>query len=144
MVAQSNPAVSGPPATPYPAPAVRHVFKLRLDVDFNFVVTAIQRDRGPIPLPQKSRGPAPGLNSKAIAVGHAVHTVYEACGFEYTLHGALVAAGAQSIGRCRAGVNKLFASHVLVPQDDFSNTMGEDVCPNAKSDLASISREHVP
>src|SRR6185436_13524316 len=34
---------------------------------------------------------------KQIAAGHAVHTVYEACGFGYTLHHALGAAGARSL-----------------------------------------------
>ena len=34
---------------------------------------------------------------KQIAAGHTVHTVYEACGFGYTLHHQLVAVGAHSI-----------------------------------------------
>ena len=32
-----------------------------------------------------------------VASGHEVHTVYEACGFGYPLHEALVAAGAKSL-----------------------------------------------
>jgi transposase len=76
----------------------RHVFKLGLDVDLNHVVTAIQCDRGTIALAQKfSRARLLDWIQKQIAAGHAVHTVYEACGFGYTLHHALVAAGAHSL-----------------------------------------------
>lgn len=93
--AQSNPAVSPPRP---PAPAARHVFKLGLDVDLVNVVTAIQCDRGTIQLAQKfSRARLIDWIGKQIAAGHAVHTVYEACGFGYTLHHALVAAGAHSL-----------------------------------------------
>jgi transposase len=89
--AQSNPAVGAPPAGP-------HVFKLGLDVDLRFVVTAIQCDRGTIALAQKwTRPQLLAWVQKQTAAGHRVHTVYEACGFGYTLHHALVAAGAQSI-----------------------------------------------
>jgi transposase len=89
---QSNPAVAAVPAPPAPA---RHVFKLGLDVDLRFVVTAIQCDRGTIALAQKfSRGRLVAWVQKQVAAGH---TVYEACGFGYTLHHALVAAGAQSL-----------------------------------------------
>jgi transposase len=90
-VAQSNPALDT-------GTSGRHVFKLGLDVDLNFVVTAIQCDRGTIALPQKfTRARLIAWIQKQIAAGHAVHTVYESCGFGYTLHHALVAAGAQSI-----------------------------------------------
>jgi transposase len=62
------------------------------------VVTAIQCDRGTIALAQKFiRARLLDWVQKQTAAGHAVHTVYEACGFGYTLHHALVAAGAQSI-----------------------------------------------
>jgi transposase len=90
--AQSNPALpaaAGPP---------RHVFKLGLDVDLKNIVTAIQCDRGTIALAQKfTRAQLLDWVQKQVAAGHEVHTVYEACGFGYTLHHALVAAGAQSI-----------------------------------------------
>jgi transposase len=92
---QSNPAVAAVPAPPAPA---RHVFKLGLDVDLRFVVTAIQCDRGTIALAQKfTRAQLVAWVQKQTAAGHAVHTVYESCGFGYTLHHALVAAGAQSL-----------------------------------------------
>src|SRR4051794_17052868 len=82
--AQSNPPVLAQP----------HVFKLGLDVDLHNVVTAIQCDRGTIALAQKfSRARLRDWIQKQIAAGHQVHTVYEACGFGYTLHSELVAAG---------------------------------------------------
>lgn len=88
ITAQSNPALG----------AVRHVFKLGLDVDLHHVVTAIQCERGVIGLAQKwTRAQLLVWVQKQVAAGHEVHTVYEACGFGYTLHHALVAAGAQSI-----------------------------------------------
>jgi len=77
---------------------MRHVFKLGLDVDLRNVVTAIQCDHGAMALPQKlSRSQLIAWVQKQTAAGHEVHTVYEACGFGYTLHNDLVAAGAQSI-----------------------------------------------
>ena len=77
---------------------VRHVFRLGLDVDLVNVVTAIQCDRGAIALAQKlSRARLLAWIKKQVAAGHVVHTVYEACGFGYTLHHALVAAGANSL-----------------------------------------------
>lgn len=81
-----------------PALGPRHVFKLGLDVDLNHLVTALQCDRGTIALAQKfTRARLLDWVQKQIAAGHSVHTVYEACGFGYTLHHELVAAGAQSI-----------------------------------------------
>jgi transposase len=77
---------------------VRHSFKLGLDVDMHHIVTAIQCERGAIALPQKfSRAQLIAWVEKQITAGHEVHTVYEACGFGYTLHHALTAAGAHSI-----------------------------------------------
>src|SRR5687767_12776501 len=91
IAAQSNPALDH-------ASTPRHVFKLGLDVDLNHVVTAIQCERGTITLPQKfPRGRLLDWIQKQTAAGHIVHTVYESCGFGYTLHHALVYAGAQSI-----------------------------------------------
>ena len=97
IVAQSNPPVDA--AVPPPAPPeARHVFKLGLDVDLRFVVTALQCDHGVIKPAQKwTRAQLLLWVQKQVAAGHAVHTVYEACGFGYTLQHALVAAGAQSL-----------------------------------------------
>jgi transposase len=82
-----------------PAPAsARHVFKLGLDVDLNYSVTAIQCGHGAIKPAQKlTRPQLLKWVREQVAAGHAVHTVYEACGFGYTLHEALVAAGAKSL-----------------------------------------------
>ena len=78
--------------------AVIHTFKLGLDVDLNNIVTAIQCDHGAIKPAQKySRARLIEWVKQQIAAGHTVHTVYECCGFGYTLHEELVAAGAHSI-----------------------------------------------
>jgi transposase len=77
---------------------VRQVFKLGLDVDLRQIVAAVQCERGAIELAQKfTRGRLIQWIAKQVAAGHEVHTVYEACGFGYTLHAALLAAGAHSI-----------------------------------------------
>jgi transposase len=84
-------------STPADKSAVRHIFKLGLDVDLKNIVAAIQCDHGAIPPAQKfSRARLIAWVKERIAQGHAVHTVYEACGFGYTLHEELSAAGAQS------------------------------------------------
>jgi len=95
-VPQSNPAVAA--SAPPLASGARHVFKLGLDVDLRFVVTATQCDHGVIKPAQKFTRAQLLLWVRAqVAAGHTVHTVYEACGFGYTLHHALVGAGAQSL-----------------------------------------------
>ncbi len=68
-----------------PAPArARHVFKLGLDVDMHFAVTAIQCDHGTIKPAQKlTRPQLLKWVREQVAAGHTVHTVYEACGFGY-------------------------------------------------------------
>jgi transposase len=77
---------------------VRQVFKLGLDVDLRLVVVAMQCNDGAIQLAQKfTRARLIQWIGKQVAAGHEVHTVYEACGFGYTLHQALAAAGAHSI-----------------------------------------------
>jgi transposase len=76
----------------------RHVFKLGLDVDLHFVVTALQCDHGAIKPAQKlTREKLLAWVQQQVQAGHAVHTVYECCGFGYTLHEALTTAGAQSL-----------------------------------------------
>ena len=97
---QSKPAVAASaPPTPTPAPApARPRYVLGLDVDLRFVVTATQCGHGAIKPAQKLTRPQLLEWVRAqVAAGHAVHTVYEACGFGYTLHHALVAAGAHSL-----------------------------------------------
>lgn len=79
-------------------PKHRHLFKLGLDVDITNIVTAVQCDAGLIKPAQKlSRSQLIAWVKEQVAAGHSVHTVYEACGFGYTLHEELTAAGAHSI-----------------------------------------------
>lgn len=81
-----------------PAGAARHRFVVGLDVDLHFVVTAIQCDHGVIKPAQKlTRPQLLKWVREQTAAGHEVHTVYEACGFGYTLHEELTAAGAVSL-----------------------------------------------
>ena len=76
----------------------RQIFKLGLDVDLNNAVTAIQCGAGDIKRGQSfSRARLLGWVRTQVNAGHTVHTVYEACGFGYTLHHELVGAGANSL-----------------------------------------------
>ena len=85
-------------STPADKPAVRHTFTLGLDVDLKFVVTAIQCDAGVIPPARRyTRAQLVAWVQAQVQAGHTVHTVYECCGFGYTLHEHLTAAGAQSL-----------------------------------------------
>jgi len=78
--------------------AVRHVFTLGLDVDLRFVVTALQCDQGVIaPARKYTRAQLVTWVKEKVAAGHTVRTVYECCGFGYTLHEQLTAAGAHSL-----------------------------------------------
>ena len=73
-------------------------FKLGLDVDLRHIVAAIQCERSLLGRAQKfSRAQLLAWVKEKIAQGHAVHTVYECCGFGYSLHEELVAAGARSL-----------------------------------------------
>ena len=77
-------------------PRLRYV--VGVDVDLNFCVTAIQSGPGPIkPAPKWTRAQLLKWVREQVAAGHAVHTVYEACGFGYTLHEELTAAGASNV-----------------------------------------------
>jgi transposase len=78
--------------------AIGGVWKLGLDVDLRWVVVAMQCERGAIGLARKlSRGQLLAWVKNKTAAGYSVFTVYECCGFGYTLHEELVAAGAHSI-----------------------------------------------
>jgi transposase len=75
----------------------RRCFKLGLDVELRNVAVAIQCERGAIGLAQKfSLEQLIRWVKEKVAQGHAVYTVYECCGFGYTLHEQLVEAGATS------------------------------------------------
>jgi len=74
------------------------VWKLGLDVDLRAIVVAIQCGRGTIgPARKFSRQQLVAWVKEKIAAGQAVHTVYECCGFGYTLHEQLTQAGAHSL-----------------------------------------------
>ena len=88
---------TGTDNNPSPAadkPVVRHVFTLGLDVDLRYVVTAIQCDQGVIaPARKYTRAQLVAWVTAQVLAGHTVRTVYECCGFGYTLHEQLTAAG---------------------------------------------------
>lgn len=93
----STTAQTATPLNPASQP-VRHRYVLGLDVDLNYCVTAIQCDRDTIKPAQKlTRAQLIQWVRQRVAAGHEVHTVYEACGFGYTLHEELTAAGAHSL-----------------------------------------------
>ena len=74
------------------------VWKLGLDVDLRHIVAAIECERSWIGPAQKfCRAQLLAWVKEKIAEGHTVHTVYECCGFGYSLHEELVAAGARSV-----------------------------------------------
>jgi transposase len=75
----------------------RRCFKLGLDVELRNVAVAMQCEGGPIGPAQKlSLQQLIGWVKQKVGQGHAVYTVYECCGFGYTLHEQLVEAGATS------------------------------------------------
>jgi hypothetical protein len=76
----------------------RQVWKLGLDVDLRQVVVGMQCERGEIgPARKFSREQLIEWVKQKRARGDMVHAVYESCGFGYTLHEELVAAGAHCI-----------------------------------------------
>jgi transposase len=90
-----NTAAGKPAGAP---PGARHRYAVGLDVDLRFCVTAVQCGHGAIKPAQKlTRPQLLKWVREQVAAGHEVHTVYEACGFGYTLHEELTAAGAHSL-----------------------------------------------
>jgi transposase len=78
--------------------AVRHTFTVGLDVDLRFVVAALQCDQGVIaPARKYTRAQLVAWVKERVTAGHVVRTVYECCGFGYTLHEQLTAAGAHNL-----------------------------------------------
>src|SRR6516164_6727716 len=74
------------------------VWKLGLDVDLRYIVVAMQCGRGTIePARKFLRAQFIAWVKERTAAGQRVFTVYECCGFGYTLHEELAAAGAHSI-----------------------------------------------
>jgi transposase len=76
----------------------RRCFKVGLDVELRNVAVAIQCGRGVIgPAAKWTREQLLEWVKEKSARGEAVYTVYECCGFGYTLHEQLVEAGATSL-----------------------------------------------
>jgi transposase len=74
------------------------VWKLGLDVDLRYIVVAMQCGRGTIGAARKFlRAQFIAWVKERTGAGQSVFTVYECCGFGYTLHEELAAAGAHSI-----------------------------------------------
>ena len=83
-----------PTQRPKPAPG-RSVIKLGLDVDTQRVTVGSQYDHSMIkPAARFQPDELVAWVKARIAEGHVVWTVYEACGFGYTLHWKLLEAGA--------------------------------------------------
>lgn len=79
-------------------PIVKSLIKLGLDVDLKQITGTVQWDHQH-PKPAISFSPerlASWVREK-VQAGHTVWTVYESCGFGYTLHYQLVQAGAHSL-----------------------------------------------
>ena len=73
-------------------------WKLGLDVDLRNIAVAMQCGRGTIgPARKFSREQLLEWVKQKVTQGQAVHTVYECCGFGYTLHEQLLKVGACSI-----------------------------------------------
>lgn len=78
--------------------AVRAVFKLGLDVDLQQITATIQCDhQHPKPAQSFTVARLVAWVKEKVQASHTVWTVYESCGFGYTLHYQLVEAGAHSL-----------------------------------------------
>jgi transposase len=77
---------------------VKATLKLGLDVDLKQITATIQCDHQH-PKPAQSFTVARLVQwvREKVQAGHAVHTVYESCGFGYTLHYQLVEVGAHNL-----------------------------------------------
>src|SRR6185295_8352040 len=75
----------------------RPMLKLGLDVHLEFIMAVAQKDHASPHAPRKfSREELVAQGKKWVAEGCQVFCVQESCGFGFTLHRELVAAGAQS------------------------------------------------
>jgi transposase len=74
------------------------VLKLGLDIDLQQITVTVQHDhQHPKPALSFSVARLVAWVQEQVRAGHSVWTVYESCGFGYTLHYQLVAAGARSL-----------------------------------------------
>jgi transposase len=77
---------------------LKHTFQVGLDVDIKQIVAGIQCDHETIkPAAHFTKEKLISWVKEKVMQGHSVWTVYESCGFGYTLHYELAAAGAQSL-----------------------------------------------
>jgi transposase len=77
---------------------VKSVLKLGLDVDLKQITATLQYDhQTPKPAQRFTPETLVAWVKEKVQAGHTVWTVYESCGFGYTLHFQLVAAGAHSL-----------------------------------------------
>jgi len=89
-----------PPRQPLPTAVLdpaRPALKLGLDVHLDSIMAVSQQDHASLKAPRPfSREQLVAHVRQAVAAGHQVFCVQESCGFGFTLHRELVAAGAQS------------------------------------------------
>ena len=89
-----------PPRQPLPRPVLdptKPSLKLGLDVHLDFIMAVSQQDHASLKASRKfTREELVAYVRQAVAEGCQVFCVQESCGFGFTLHRALVAAGAQS------------------------------------------------
>ena len=77
---------------------VKSVLKLGLDVDLQQIAVTVQSDhQHPKPAQRFPVARLVAWVKEKVQAGHSVWTVYESCGFGYTLHYQLVGAGAHSL-----------------------------------------------
>src|SRR6185436_11186484 len=89
-----------PPRQPLPRAVIdpaKPMLKLGLDVHLEFSMAVVQIDHAALKAPRKFlHGDLVMQVQKWVAEGYQVFCVQESCGFGFTLHRELVAAGAQS------------------------------------------------
>jgi transposase len=89
-----------PPRQPLPTAVLdpnRPMLKLGLDTDLAFVMAVVQKDHANPQSPRKfTRAELVAYVGQQVVAGCQVFCVQESCGFGFTLHRQLVAAGAQS------------------------------------------------
>lgn len=89
-----------PPRQPLPTPVMdptKPLLKLGLDVHLDFIMAVLQHDHSNPKAPRKfANEELVNQVKRWVAEGFQVFCVQESCGFGFTLHRALVAAGAQS------------------------------------------------
>ncbi len=87
-----------PQNPPQGNPSLKPMLKLGLDVDLQQITVTVQSDQQhPKPAMSFSVARLVAWVREKVQAGHTVWTVYESCGFGYTLHYQLVEAGARNL-----------------------------------------------